>query len=238
MYLSPINMSDFYLQLKPRLESAEALKLDLGKILEEHHLVNRGRNESGDLQRSLKKLKYSRVQYALQIYEKECRIPGIKEIDMVIAKVAQSNEKLREVSKILEEVKEMAEVTPLEERVLKYLDTIKEKFENARILLNESDLDMERAELEVRRDLFEAELKFLLFAQETSAVKSSPEDKVKRPYYRRIELDEFRQYYLQEYNSVKDTLKDDFLHAQFLELKNLTNDFVRKMKKVETKEEL
>ena len=39
MYSSPIDMSDSYLKLRARLEIAEALKVELGQILEEHFLA-------------------------------------------------------------------------------------------------------------------------------------------------------------------------------------------------------
>ena len=36
MYLSPIDMCDLYLKLKPRLDIAEAIKLDLKRIVQDH----------------------------------------------------------------------------------------------------------------------------------------------------------------------------------------------------------
>lgn len=39
IYISPIDMSDIYLKLKPKLEIAEALKLDLKQIVQEHEFA-------------------------------------------------------------------------------------------------------------------------------------------------------------------------------------------------------
>jgi hypothetical protein len=39
-------------------------------------------------------LRYSRISPSLQVYNKDCKIPGIREIDTVIEKVQRSKDRL------------------------------------------------------------------------------------------------------------------------------------------------
>lgn len=39
MFVCPVDLSDLYIKLKPRLETAEAIKLDLKRIVSDHELA-------------------------------------------------------------------------------------------------------------------------------------------------------------------------------------------------------
>lgn len=93
---------------------------------------------------------------------------------------------------------------------------------------------MEKRELEVRRRIFEADIRFNLFAP-TDLIDASGA-MIKRR--RRIELDEFKLLYVKEYDILNNLLQDDEMHGKFLELKNSVNELVRRVNRVETKEEL
>ena len=43
-----------------------------------------------DLERPVKRLKYSRVSRSLEVYNEECKIHGIKDIDLMNEKVEKS----------------------------------------------------------------------------------------------------------------------------------------------------
>ena len=86
LYLCPIDLSEIYMELKPRLETAEAIKLDLKRIVSDHELATQSKSN--------KRLKFSRVSHALQIYNKECKIPGVKDIDQMLARVQKSKDRL------------------------------------------------------------------------------------------------------------------------------------------------
>lgn len=94
-------------------------------------------------------MKYSRVSHALQIYQKECKIAGIKEIDLVLAQVKQSNEKLDQVLVIIGEIKGLAEANTSSDLAL--IEKLKERCDKGRSLLSEVELDMEKKELDIRR---------------------------------------------------------------------------------------
>lgn len=80
---------------------------------------------------------------------------------------------------------------------------------------------MESEETEVRRSLFEYDLK-LLFNSENK---------------RKLQLEEFKELE-KEFESLKNHLKDEQLHAKFLETKTEINELVRRINKVESKEDL
>jgi hypothetical protein len=109
LYVSPLDMSDIYLKIKPRLEIAEALKLDLKQIVTDHEFAQKqkiSQLEDGG-HRPYKRLRYSRVCHSLKIYEKDCQIPGIKDIESMLAKVASSTKKLEQAQTILETLKSL-----------------------------------------------------------------------------------------------------------------------------------
>lgn len=95
-------------------------------------------------------------------------------------------------------------------------------------MLNEVEIDMEKKEVEVRRQLFEADLKYILFASDLTDTKKR----------RQIELDDFLMYYDREYDILRNTVLDDTLHAKFIELKNKVSELNRKINKIETREDL
>jgi hypothetical protein len=95
-------------------------------------------------------------------------------------------------------------------------------------MLNEVEIDMEKKEIEVRRQLFEADLKYILFASDFAETKRR----------RQIELDDFLLYYDREYDILRNNLLDDALHAKFIELKNKVSELNRKINKIETREDL
>jgi len=39
MFVCPVDLSDLYIKLKPRLETAEAIKLDLKRIISDHEFA-------------------------------------------------------------------------------------------------------------------------------------------------------------------------------------------------------
>ena len=100
------------------------------------------------------------------------------------------------------------------------------------MILSEMDIDLEKKELDVRRQLFEADLKYVLFAGPAQSL-----DQGKRGA-KRVELEDFKLAYEREYEVLRNYLQDDTLHGRFEELKNKVNEFVRKIKKVQSKEEL
>ena len=80
--------------------------------------------------------------------------------------------------------------------------------------------------IEVRRQLFEADLKYNLFAED-------------EPRKRRtLELEDFKQYYEREYDVLRNILQNDELHGKFLELKNKVSELNRKINRIETREDL
>lgn len=88
MYLSPLDYSDFYLDVRARIDKADMIKLDLKKILQEFEVSNTFKIGSTASKTSKhKRLKHSRIAYDLKLYYKECNIKGIKEIDQIKEKV-------------------------------------------------------------------------------------------------------------------------------------------------------
>jgi hypothetical protein len=87
---------------------------------------------------------------------------------------------------------------------------------------------MEKKELEVRRQLFEADLKFNLFVPETSEAKRR----------KKIDYEDFKMYYERDYEALRNVLVDDEMHGKFLELKNKVSELSRKVNRIETREDL
>ena len=96
-------------------------------------------------------------------------------------------------------------------------------------MLAEVEIDMEKREVEVRRQLFEADLKYNLFASQEIT-----ESKKRRT----IELEDFKLYYEREYDVLRNILQNDDLHGKFLELKNKVSELNRKINRIETREDL
>ena len=89
---------------------------------------------------------------------------------------------------------------------------------------------MEKKELEVRRLVFEAELKHVLFpATETSAAGKKK---------RKIDIDEFKMTYEKDYEMLRNILQDEQLDVKFTNLRNQVHEYLRKLNKAETKEQL
>jgi len=86
----------------------------------------------------------------------------VKEIDQAIEKVENSTKKLQEVREILLQAQALNYSTDAKE--------IKTLLEKAKIQFHTIELDMESEELEVRRMIFEDELKFF-FADESQKLK-------------------------------------------------------------------
>lgn len=80
---------------------------------------------------------------------------------------------------------------------------------------------MESEEQDIKRDLFEQEVRYLLTVE----------------FKQRVTLEEFKDLN-KRFEQVKNILKDDTLHAKFLELKHLVNDLKRKIDNVDAKDEL
>jgi hypothetical protein len=87
----------------------------------------------------------------LQIYQKDCKIQGIKEIDALLAKIQRSKELLTQVSSLVSTVSQDCADTS------NVIDKCKD-------LLAQLELDMEKKELEVRRQVFETELRLIIFS--------------------------------------------------------------------------
>jgi hypothetical protein len=84
--------------------------------------------------------------------------------------------------------------------------------ERCKDLLASLELDMEKKELEVRRQVFEAELRYILFpvAQENSSGKKR----------RKIDIDEFKMTYEKDFETLKNILQDEDLDVKFTNLRN------------------
>lgn len=119
-------MSEPYLKLRARLETAEALKVDLENTLTECH-------NSG------KRVKYSKVEETLKIFETECQIPGIREVEMVIALVAKSNSKLVELQEMIDIGRESDDA-----------GVISRMCKQAKGILSKIEVDMEEKEVQIR----------------------------------------------------------------------------------------
>ena len=79
---------------------------------------------------------------------------------------------------------------------------------------------MEKKELEIRRQLFEIELRYIVFAlHEPVPVPENAEQYKRRTHQRRLELEQFKLFYEREFEAVKNIIQDETVHAKFLELK-------------------
>ena len=108
------------------------------------------------------------------------------------------------------------------------LEAIRERIETGKRTMNEIEIDLEKKEVDVRRQLFEANLKYIVFPPEV-------QDAKKR---RKIDFEDFKIYYEREYDLLRNSLVDDALHGKFVELKNKVSELSRKINKIETREDL
>jgi len=76
IYLSPIEYGDLYFTIGKRLEIASQIRQDLRNVIEEQTFQNQ---RQGKKQR----IKYSRVSFDLNHFEKNCQIPGIQEVEKI-----------------------------------------------------------------------------------------------------------------------------------------------------------
>ena len=86
----------------------------------------------------------------------------------------------------------MTEDTPLSSSDL---ELIKEHIDRSKRLFSELELDLEKKELDLRRLVFELDLKYILFLTDPTK---------KRP--KRLELEEFKQSYEREYELLRNHL--------------------------------
>ena len=144
----------------------------------------------------------------MKIYERDCCIRGIKEVEAVQDFVKDSASKLEETKSVIDSV-----VTSTDH------DKIIKACKQARQGLASLDFFMEKQELEVRAKLFELECKHMLFSS-------------------RVELDEFKLYYEKEFEDVKGYLKDEILKEKFLGIMKAVADFLKRLKAVNSKAEI
>ena len=219
MYISPIDMCDLYLKLKPRLDIAEAIKLDLKRIVQDHEGIALSIPKNiakGGSNRPQKKLRYSRISDSLQIYQKDCKIQGIKEIDALLAKIQRSKELLTQVSSLVSTVSQDCADTS------NVIDKCKD-------LLAQLELDMEKKELEVRRQVFETELRLIIFSPQVA------EGGRKR---RKIDIYEFKSTYEKDFEMLKGMMQDEEMENKFSALKNQVHEYMRRLDRIDSKDQL
>lgn len=85
-----------------------------------------------DLERPVKRLKYSRVSRSLEVYNEECKIHGIKDIDLMNEKVEKSKQKLVLIDEIINEIKTLTEGKPYSDELSKI---VRDKIDQAKITL-------------------------------------------------------------------------------------------------------
>ena len=78
IYLSPIEYGDLYFTIGKRLEIAQQIRQDLKNVIEEQTFQNQRQQKKA-------RLKYSRVSFDLNHFEKNCQIPGIQEVERIQA---------------------------------------------------------------------------------------------------------------------------------------------------------
>lgn len=80
--------------------------------------------------------------------------------------------------------------------------------------------------MEVRRQVFEAELRHLIFSPHLAEGKKR----------HKIDIDEFRSTYEKDFEMIKSIMQDEEMENKFAELKNQVHEFLRKLNRVQTKE--
>lgn len=83
---------------------------------------------------------------------------------------------------------------------------------------------MELEELDVRRLIFESEVRLILIQYQSES-------------HKKVDYEEFRDID-KEYGKIKNHIKDEQLHNQYIAIRNKVNDIVREINKIDNKEDL
>ena len=82
VFLSPIDYGNLYFALTKKLEIAEQIRQDLKDLFDEQALFKKKHPGSSSY-----RIKFSRVALDLNHFAKNCKIPGIAEIDKVVGQI-------------------------------------------------------------------------------------------------------------------------------------------------------
>jgi hypothetical protein len=99
------------------------------------------------------------------------------------------------------------------------------------MLLSQMEIDLERKELDVRREIFELQMRHILLAHLINKQENSLPLK-------RVDLDEFKNIYERDFDQLESHMKDEVVHALFKELKASVNEALRGLNKVENQVQL
>ena len=88
---------------------------------------------------------------------------------------------------------------------------------------------MEKKELEVRRQVFETELRLIIFSPQVA------EGGRKR---RKIDIYEFKSTYEKDFEMLKSMMQDEEMENKFSALKNQVHEYMRRLDRIDSKDQL